>query len=78
MNDLQLTTRRFYVTFGHGQKRGIGFYSIIHAIDGSRARVMASHFYGKDWSQIYNSPEEAGVEKFDLKLHEEIGNLPPR
>lgn len=61
-------------TFGCGQKYA-NHYVKITAIDAMRCRELMFENYGKSWSFMYNSEEDAGVHKWGYKLLEEIKDL---
>ena len=58
-------TRDYYFTFGCGQVHANGYY-VITANSSMEARAEMFEQFGNKWSMMYNSAEEAGVEKFNL------------
>lgn len=58
--------KKFYFTFGFGQPHE-NCYHVIEAVDAATARVLMCRRFGDRWSMQYNSAEEAGVERFNLK-----------
>ena len=57
---------KFYFTVGFGQPRE-GGYHVIEAEDSGEARKQMFRNFGDKWSMQYDSAEEAGVEKFNLR-----------
>ncbi len=63
----------FYFTFGYGQVPGIGWYAIVKANDmAEAAEKMVTRLGNNRWALSYRSAEDAGVERFNLKLWEVI------
>lgn len=63
---------RYYFTFGYGQyllsgKSAANCYVVVCAEDEMQARTLMYAYYGRKWSMCYNSAEEAGVDKYNLK-----------
>lgn len=56
----------FYFTFGHGQPN-FGCYHVIKAENENKAREIMFRRFGKKWSMMYKSAEDAGVEEYNLK-----------
>lgn len=64
---------KYYFTFGYGQVPGIGWYAIVKADTENEAREkMVQRLGNNHWSFTYLSAEDAGVERFNLKLWEVI------
>lgn len=66
-----MTVKRTF-TFGQGQE--LGGYGLLRdhyvEIEGEtidHCRVTMLNHFGRNWSMDYASPEEAGVERFNLK-----------
>lgn len=59
--------KKFYFTFGHDHSPGIGFYLIIKADNEFSAREKMHERWGTKWSTSYDSPEAAGIQKWNLK-----------
>lgn len=59
--------KKFYFTFGSGHSPGIGFYVIIEAESMASAREKMRERWGTKWSTSYDSPEAAGIQKWNLK-----------
>jgi len=57
---------KFYFTFGFGQLHE-NKYHVIEAENAGKAREEMFEKFGRKWSMMYNSAEEAGVERFGLK-----------
>jgi hypothetical protein len=57
---------KFYFTFGFGQPHE-NCYTIIEAEDWGTAHRQMVQKFGNKWSMQYESAEEAGVEKFNLR-----------
>jgi hypothetical protein len=66
----------FYFTFmtGEGPHPG-GCYTTIEAEDFNAARVEMFRRYGRQWAFQYDSAEEAGVEKHELRLIDEPNRM---
>lgn len=58
--------KKFYFTFGFGHLHENG-YHVIEAEDSEAARKEMFHRFGEKWSMQYDSAEEAGVERFNLR-----------
>ena len=58
----------FYFTFGVGDPVNHKHYVVIMAPNGEEAARTMFALYGKQWAFQYRSADEAGVEKWDLKL----------
>jgi len=57
---------KYYFTFGCGQSHE-NCYHVIEAVNSEAARAKMTWRFGIKWSMQYNSAEEAGVEKYNLK-----------
>ena len=67
--------QKFYFTFGFGQhlingKPADRCYTIIEAESRMEARLKMCEVYKDKWSFVYDSPEAAGVERWNLKFVE--------
>ena len=67
----ELTTRIFTFGFGHkhpetGQSLG-RMYVIIKGATGEHCRAEMMNRFGRKWAFEYRTPEDAGVERYDLK-----------
>ena len=61
--------KEYIFTFGFGQGRDNGFYSVI-ADSSQEARDRMFDVFGSKWSMQYDAPgarEKAGVERFGLR-----------
>lgn len=63
----------YYFTFGFGQVDAEGnsladCYTIVSARSESEARFYMYKWWGINWSMMYTSAEQAGVEKYNLRL----------
>jgi len=54
-------------TFGYGQLHQ-GGYTVIEAETRNECRKEMHHRYGRKWAFQYDSEEDAGVERFGLRL----------
>ena len=60
---------KFYVTFGYNQPYR-DYYYVITAKDYEDAKRRAIKIFGDNYSLIYHSADEAGIESYGLKrLH---------
>lgn len=59
-------SREFIFTFGFGQRHQNG-YHVIKARSSMDAREEMHRRFGKEWSMMYDSREEAGVERWGLR-----------
>lgn len=59
--------KKFYFTFGCGQKHENG-YTIVYALDKGKAREKMFDTYGAKWAMQYDSAKDAGIKEFNLKL----------
>ena len=57
----------YYFTFGVGQGCA-GHYVIINAFGPEEARERMNELFPNNWSSMYESAEEAGVERWGYKL----------
>ncbi len=62
----------YIATFGLGHYLSPGRYVRIEASSLSKARDKMLEKYGQRWSALYESEEEAGVEKFGLECIDEF------
>lgn len=62
---------KFFITFGFDQGHD-NCYVIINAKNEIEAREKMTKAYGRKWGFIYNSADEAGVNKFNLHKLTEI------
>jgi len=60
---------KWYFTFGFGQGHDNG-YHIVESETEEEARDIMTDRFGLKWGMQYRSPEEAGIEKFNLHLVE--------
>lgn len=58
--------KKFYFTFGFGQPHE-NCYHVIEANNETEAREDMCRKFGNKWSFMYDSAEEAGVEKYHLR-----------
>ena len=58
--------KEYYFTFGFNQPHE-GCYHIIKANSSNEARAEMFSKFGTKWSMQYNSAEEAGVVRYNLK-----------
>lgn len=59
---------RFFATFPQGDRLRRDTYTIVEAPDKATATEMMYAEYGNRWAFVYESPVEAGVERFGLTL----------
>jgi len=57
---------KYYFTFGFGQPHE-NCYHVIEAANSVDARAEMFRKFSDKWSMMYESAEEAGVEKFNLR-----------
>lgn len=62
----EISMKKYYFTFGFGQVHA-NCYTVIEAENSEEARREMTIRWGRKWSMQYNSAEEAGVERFNLK-----------
>lgn len=63
---------KYYFTFGFGHRllngqSAANCYIVIEAEDEMKAREIMCWNYNRKWSMCYSSPDEFGVEKYNLK-----------
>lgn len=65
--EIMTDEKEFIFTFGVGDEVNAGCFVAINAPDEFSARIKMSLKYGSKWGFCYESREEAGVEKYNLK-----------
>lgn len=58
--------KKFYFTFGCNQPHE-NYYHVIEAENSEKARIEMFRRFENHWSMQYDSAEEAGVERFNLR-----------
>jgi PhoPQ-activated pathogenicity-related protein len=64
--------KQYIATFGQQYSDLKDCYTIVNAESVNEAHQKLYRHYGNKWSMLYNSPEEAGVEKYNLSLLDNI------